>query len=145
MLPTVGFPFMEAVERITPSASIGIETTNIVTGGESITQTAVSKFAISEINITTAGGDASKGNTTGGGNQYYDTTGGSNFEFMFRYRQDIPGLNGRSSNGYKQMGVNDKTYELAFGGPITEDIKYFITAKGNTQQYQDELHLTSLE
>lgn len=117
----------------------GIETTNIVSGGESITQTAVSKFAISEINIATGGLDASRGNTTGAQIDATTRNGGSNFEFQFRYRTDLPALFGTSGNGYKQMGSNDKTYELAVGGPITEDIKYFITAKGNTQQYEDEL------
>ncbi len=115
----------------------GIETTNIVSGGESISQTAISKFAISEISVSTGGLDASKGNTTGGAISSTTRAGASNFEFMARYRQDLPGLNGTSGNGFKQMGINSKTYELAFGGPITEDVKYFITAKGNTQQYHD--------
>ncbi len=113
----------------------GIETSNIVSGAESITQTAISKFAISEISVSTGGLDASKGNTTGGAISSTARAGASNFEFMFKYRQDLPGINGTSSNGYKQMGVNDKTYELAFGGPLTEDVKFFITAKGNSQQY----------
>ena len=117
----------------------GIETTNVVSGGESITQTAVSKFAISEINVKTGGLDASSGNTTGAQIDATTRNGGANFEFQFRYRTDLPALFGYSSNGYRQMGSNDKTYELALGGPITEDIKYFITAKGGTQQYQDEL------
>ncbi len=121
-----------------------IETTNIVSGHESISQTAVSKFAISEISIATGGLDASKGNTTGAEINVQTRNGGSNFEFQFRYRTDVPSLNGSSSNGLKQMGAIDHTYELAFGGPITEDIKYFFTAKGNTQQYQDEIaNLTS--
>jgi len=115
----------------------GIETTNVVSGGESITQTAISKFAISEIAVGTGGLDASKGNTTGGIVSSTGRSGASNFEFMFKYRQDLPGIFGTSSNGFKQMGINDKTYEFAFGGPITEDVKFFITAKGNTQQYHD--------
>lgn len=113
----------------------GIETSNIVSGGESISQTAISKFAISEVSVSTGGLDASKGNTTGGAISSTTRSGASNFEFMARYRQDLPSLNGTSGNGYKQMGVNDKTYELAFGGPITEDVKYFVTAKGNSQQF----------
>jgi hypothetical protein len=112
-----------------------METTNIVSGGESITQRAISKFAISEINIATGGLDASKGNTTGAEINTLTKQGSSSFELQLRYRQDIPGLFGKSSNGYKQLGADDHTYELAIGGPITEDVKYFITAKGQTQQF----------
>ncbi|MDP4235475.1 MAG: carboxypeptidase regulatory-like domain-containing protein, partial [Bacteroidota bacterium] len=116
-----------------------IETTNIVNGGESISQKTTSKFAISELSIATGGLDASKGNTTGAEINATTRAGGSRFEFQLRYRTDVPAMFGSSSNGYKQMGSNDKTYELALGGPLTEDIKYFITAKGITQQFEDEL------
>ncbi|MEP7234734.1 MAG: TonB-dependent receptor [Ignavibacteriota bacterium] len=115
----------------------GIETTNIVSGGESITQTAVSKFAISEISVATGGLGAEKGNATGGVISSTGRAGASNFELMLRYRQDIPAINGTSSNGYKQSAINDKTYELALGGPISEDMKYFVTAKGNSREFYD--------
>jgi hypothetical protein len=112
----------------------GVETMNPVLGTESISQLAISKFAISEIGVTTSGGGAALSGTTGGQISTQTRAGASSFEFMLRYRQDLPSLNA-SDNGIKQMGANDHEYELAVGGPITEDMKFFITAKGVTQQY----------
>jgi hypothetical protein len=110
----------------------GIEITDVVNGQTNSIQNNVSKFAISEFNVTTSGADASRGNATGGYIESNTKNGAANFEFMAHYRQEIPALFGSSSNGFEQMPTGTKILEVAFGGPITEDIKYFITAKGST-------------
>lgn len=110
----------------------GIEITDVVNGQTNSIQNNVSKFAISEFNVTTSGADASRGNATGGYIESNTKNGAANFEFMTHYRQEIPALFGTSSNGFEQMPSGSKILEVAFGGPITEDIKYFITAKGAT-------------
>jgi hypothetical protein len=113
----------------------GVETMNPISGGESISQVSISKYAISEIGVTTSGGGAALGGTTGGQIATQTRVGASSFEMMLRYRQDIAPLFGKD-NGIKEMSPQDHEYELAIGGPITEDIKFFITAKGLTQQYR---------
>jgi len=113
----------------------GIEITDVVNGQTNSIQNNVSKFAVSEFNVTTSGADASRGNATGGYIESNTKNGAANFEFMAHYRQEIPALFGSSSNGFEMMPSGTKILEVAFGGPITEDVKYFITAKGNTIDY----------
>lgn len=113
----------------------GVETTDIVDGQTNSIQANMSKFAVSEFTVTTSGADASRGGATGGFISTNTKSGAANFEFMAHYRQEIPALFGSSSNGYKRMPSGNKIYEFALGGPITEDFKYFITAKGNTIDY----------
>ncbi|MEI8135378.1 MAG: TonB-dependent receptor [bacterium] len=113
----------------------GMESTNFVNGGESIVQSAVSTLAIAEVSVATTGLGAADGNTNGGVISTRTVQGSPNFTMQFRYRQDLPALYGSSSNGFKQMGANDHTYELAFGGPLTQDIRYNITAKGQTVEF----------
>ncbi len=113
----------------------GVEITDIVDGGTNSIQSNVSTFAVSELNVTTSGADASKGGATGGYIESNTKNGGANFEFLAHYRQEIPALFGSSSNGFDQMPTGSKTLEVALGGPITEDIKYFITAKGTLADY----------
>jgi hypothetical protein len=115
----------------------GVETLNPVSGRESATQIAISKFAISEVSVATSGLGADKGNTTGGAISTTTRGGASDFEFMARFRTDVPSLYGTSGNGYKLMGQNYQTYELAVGGPITEDVKFFVTGKGESEQFHD--------
>jgi hypothetical protein len=115
----------------------GLETTDIVDGSTNAIQQTLSKFAVSELSVTTSGSDASNGNTTGG---VFSTTtkgGGESFEFLFHYRQEIPGLFGTSGNGFKQQAQNSRIYEAAFGGPVTEDLKYFITTKLETRDFNN--------
>ncbi len=113
-----------------------VETNDVVSGGTSILQTSVSKFAVSEVNVTTAGGDASKGNSTGGTINTQTKAGGLNFEFSAHYRGELAGLFGSSGNGYKQLGAGDRIMEVALGGPLfTDDIKYFITGKTFTRDF----------
>ena len=113
----------------------GVETTDIVDGQTNSIQNNISKFAVSEFNVTTSGADASRGNATGGYIETNTKSGAANFEFMTHYRQEIPSLFGTSSNGFEQMPSGSKILEVAFGGPITEDVKYFITARGNTVDF----------
>lgn len=113
-----------------------IETNDVVNGATSVIQSAVSPLAISEVNVTTAGGDASKGGYIGGEINTQTKGGGLDFEMTAHYRQEIPALFGSSDNGYKQMGSGDRIYELAMGGPLfTSDVRYFLTAKINTRDY----------
>jgi hypothetical protein len=113
----------------------GVETTDIVDGQTNSIQNNISKFAVSELSVTTSGADASQGGATGGFINTNTKSGAASFEFLAHYRQEIPGLFGTSSNNFKQMPSGSKILELAFGGPITEDIKYFITARGTTADH----------
>jgi len=123
----------------------GIETMNPVSGAESISQVALSKFALAEVAVGTGGLGAAYGNTTGGAISSTTRAGSGDFEFMARIRTDLPSLNGYSGNGYKLQAVGDQTYELAFGGPISEDVKFFITAKGESFQHYDAGSLTPFD
>jgi hypothetical protein len=114
-----------------------VETTDPVTGLTSALQNGLSKFAISEIDVTTTGADASKGNASGGFVNTQTKAGGLNFDFGFHYRQDVPSLFGTSSNGLKQLGQNDRIYEVSVGGPIIENLSYYVTAKGETRQFDN--------
>lgn len=117
-----------------------IETNNVVSGATSVIQSAVSPLAISEVNVTTAGGDASKGGYIGGEINTQTKNGGLDFELTAHFRSEIPSLFGKSGNGYKELGSGDRIYELAFGGPLfTPDIRYFITTKVNTRDYTNAL------
>jgi hypothetical protein len=113
----------------------GMETTNPVSGNESIAQLTISKFAVAEVSVATSGLGANQGNTNGGVISTTTNKGTEDFTMRMGYRTDVPALFGTSSNGYKQMGAVDHTYELAIGGPIASGVKYFLTAKGQTQQY----------
>ncbi len=115
----------------------GVETVDPVTGTTGSIQTSISKFAISEINVVSAGGSAKDGNYTGGLVNSSTRSGGEAFEFQLHYRQDVPALFGYSSNGHKQLGQNDKIYEIALGGPLSDDIHYYVTAKGETRQFDN--------
>jgi outer membrane receptor protein involved in Fe transport len=115
----------------------GVETVDPVTGKTSALQSSLSKFAISEINVVSAGADASKGGFTGGSVNSTTKAGGEAFEFQFNYRQDIPAFFGYSSNGLRQLGQNDRIYEVALGGPLTDELHYYITAKGETRQFDN--------
>ncbi len=115
----------------------GQETVDPVDGHTSALQNGLSKFAISEINVVSAGAGAKYGNFTGGMANSTTKAGGEAFEFLFNYRQDLPALFGYSSNGYRQLGQNDKIYEVALGGPLTDELKYYITAKGNTREFDN--------
>jgi hypothetical protein len=109
-----------------------IETNDVVNGNTSNLQYALSTFAISEVNVTTAGADASKGGFIGGEVNTQTRGGSLDFEFMAHYRNEIPALFGSSGNGYKQLPAGDQLVEVAMGGPFfTPDIKYFITGKIN--------------
>lgn len=109
-----------------------VETNDVVSGTTSNLQTSVSTFAISEVNVTTGGADASKGNFIGGEINTQSRSGALDFEFMAHYRNEIPALFGKSDNGYKQLPAGDQIAEVALGGPLfTPDVKYFITAKIN--------------
>ncbi|HEY6172001.1 MAG TPA: TonB-dependent receptor [Candidatus Kapabacteria bacterium] len=113
----------------------GVEITDIVDGNTNSIQSNVSTFAVAELNVTTSGADASRGNATGGYIESNTKSGGASFEFLAHYRQEIPALFGSSSNGYELMPSGNKILEVAFGGPITEDAKYFVTVKGSTTDY----------
>jgi hypothetical protein len=113
----------------------GVEITDVVDGNTNSIQSNISTFAVAELNVTTSGADASRGNATGGYIESNTKSGGANFEFLVHYRQELPALFGSSSNGYELMPSGNKILEVAFGGPITEDVKYFITARGSTTDY----------
>jgi hypothetical protein len=115
----------------------GVETSSPVDGRTSALQNSLSKFAISEIAVVSAGGGAENGGYTGGLVNSQTKGGGEAFEFMFHYRQDVPALFSSAGNGLKQLGQNDKIYEFALGGPLGEDLHYFVTAKGNTRQFDN--------
>jgi hypothetical protein len=121
-----------------------VETTNPVTGLTSALQNGLSKFAISEIDVTTGGADASKGGAIGGIINTQTRSGGLNFNFQFHYRQDVPSLFGTSDNGYKQLGQNDRIYEVALGGPLLDNLSYFFTAKGETRQFDNYFTIPSV-
>ncbi|HET9135599.1 MAG TPA: TonB-dependent receptor [Candidatus Kapabacteria bacterium] len=122
----------------------GIETSDVVGGRNSVIGSAVSSLAVSEQTITTAGADASQGNTIGGVISTSTKAAGLNFELTAHYRTEVPALFGTSGNGYKQLGSGDKIYELAFGGPLfSDEVKYFITAKGNTRDYYNYAIITT--
>lgn len=114
-----------------------VETKNILNGQASALQTNISKFAVSEINVITAGADASQGNMTGGVIATTTKAGGENMEFQFHYRQEIPALFGSSTNGYKQMAQNQYIYEFALGGPVMDGLKYYITGRAEPREFNN--------
>lgn len=111
----------------------GTDITDPLTGRATTLQNSLSRLAVSEVNVTTAGGDASKGGFTGGSINTQTRQGGANFEGTAHYRMEVPSLFGTSGNGYKQTAQGDKIYEFALGGPLVgEDLKFNVTAKANT-------------
>jgi len=114
-----------------------IETSNPINGSAGVLQTALSKFVVSEVNVTTSGADASKGGFTGGEIATTTKSGGQSLEFLFHYRQEIPALFGTSGNGYEQMPQNQRIYEFALGGPLFEDFKYYITGRAEPREFNN--------
>ncbi|HET6513409.1 MAG TPA: carboxypeptidase regulatory-like domain-containing protein [Candidatus Kapabacteria bacterium] len=113
----------------------GVETQDVVDGRSSAIQNSLSKFAVSELDIKTSGSDASSGNNLGGGINTSTRTGGDKWTMNAHYRTEVPGLFGRSSNGYKQMPEGNQMAELAFGGPVIEGLGFFGTVKGWQRDY----------
>jgi hypothetical protein len=114
----------------------GVDITDPISGKASTLQTSMSRLAVSEVNVVTAGGDASKGGYTGGVISTSTQSGGNQLALTAHYRNEIPSLFGSSSNGFKQMPEGDHIYELAVGGPLlTQDVKFFLTGKLNTFQF----------
>ncbi len=117
----------------------GVETQDVVDGRSSAIQNSLSKFAVSELDIKTSGSDASSGNNLGGGISTSTRTGGDKWSFNAHYRTEVPSLFGSSSNGFKQMPEGNQMAEIAFGGPIIDELGFFGTVKGWQRDFYNYL------
>jgi hypothetical protein len=114
----------------------GIEITDPLTGKSSTLQNSMSRLAISEVDVVTGNAGADKGGFTGGQINTQTRQGSANLEVQAHWRGELPTLWGSSSNGYKQMGAGENTYEFLVSGPLFGDaVKFTITGKDDAFKY----------
>jgi hypothetical protein len=111
----------------------GANVTDPLSGQATSIQYAISRLAISEVDIVTGSADASKGGFTGGEVNAQTRAGGTDLNFTAHYRTEIPSLFGDGNDGLKQMPSGDDIYEAALGGPLfSQDLKFYLTGRINT-------------
>lgn len=98
----------------------------------------VSNFATQEVQVISGAFSAEYGNALGGIVNTVTRSGRNDrYEGYIRFRSDAPDLYGSANNGIKAMGAIDQSYDLGIGGPITEDITFFVSSRYNTQKYRN--------